>query len=67
MSDEYVHVAFRSKESGKYLFHVKWPKDEYDRIKGAADLLGMTFEEFVVEALKTAFSKEILDGTTGKP
>ena len=47
-----VHIAFRSAETGRYLFHVKWPLAKWRRIEAAAALSGMTVEEFIEAALR---------------
>lgn len=54
---EMVHVAFRSKETGRYLFHVKWTKEEWAKIERAAEYSGQTVEDFIIEALKYAANK----------
>jgi uncharacterized protein (DUF1778 family) len=47
-----VSVAFRSKETGRYLFWVKWTKDEWDKIEWAASERNQSVEDFILEALR---------------
>jgi len=54
-----VHVAFRSAETGRYLFHVKWPEDEWAKIEAAAAVMGISVEEFVHQAID-AYAKKVL-------
>lgn len=52
-----VHVAFRSAETGRYLFWVKWPKEEWAEIEEAARITGCTVEEFIMDAIKRYLDK----------
>jgi hypothetical protein len=47
-----VHLAFRSAETGRYLFHCKVPKAEYELWERFANRRGQTVEEFIVGALR---------------
>jgi hypothetical protein len=47
-----VSVAFRSAETGRYLFWVKWPAAEWKRIEEAAAVEQMTVEEFILQAIE---------------
>jgi hypothetical protein len=46
-----VHVAFRSTETGRYLFHAKWPASRVLLIETAAAALGVTVEQFIHDAI----------------
>lgn len=47
-----VSVAFRSKETGRYLFWVKWTESRWNEIEEAAKDSNQTVEEFILEALE---------------
>lgn len=52
MKEEKVHVAFRSAETGRYLFWVTWTKAEWAKIELAAQYENQTVEEFIIAAIK---------------
>ena len=52
IKQETVHVAFRSMETGRYLFHVKWPKVEWERIEAASKYLNISVEDFIARAIR---------------
>lgn len=51
MSEELVHVIFRSKETGRYLFHGKWPLELVEFMEKAASELGITVNDFIHQAI----------------
>jgi hypothetical protein len=52
MKEKTVSVAFRSKETGRYLFWVKWTEKEWARIENAAKLDEVPIEEFILNAIE---------------
>jgi len=50
-SKDTVSVAFRSKETGRYLFWVKFTKQEWEEIEEAANSSNQSIEEFIISAI----------------
>lgn len=45
-------VAFRSAETGRYLFWVRWTDEEWERITSAAAIDGVSVEDFILQAIE---------------
>lgn len=52
MKEDTIHLAFRSKETGRYLFHMKYPADKFKVVEDAANELNMPVEDFILDAIK---------------
>ena len=63
--EETVHFAFRSKETGRFLFHAKYPKEEVDRWEKVASLMNLSLEQFILEAIDRQIQRDIVGEDIG--
>lgn len=57
-----VHVAFRSTETGRFLFHAWWPESCVRKMETAAAVLGVSVDQLLHDAIE-AYTRRPHDPT----